>query len=976
MPEDRTRLSVVHARVPGRLRVRVPSLIGRPDRAEAVRTHLAARLDIERVSVSTTTGSVLLNYPARLDAGTMVDLLRQALAEALWGKPPRQAGADRAPAGARIADPDTVAWHSQSPERVATLLDTSLEHGLGSGDARGRLRRDGPNALPRQRGTSALALAFKQVNTLPVGMLTVSAVVSAATGGVGDSVATMGVVAVNALLGYVTEGQAERAIQALVDDSTLKVTVKRDGNVRRIASSGLVRGDVIEVRAGEQVTADARLVADRTLRIDESTLTGETFPVTKGHGAGLEDAAPIVARPTMLHAGTIVAEGWGRAVVVATGARTQAARIALVSQSTVRPQAPLEGELDALARTLAKIAVGACGLYFGIGVLRGRRLVAMLRDALALAVAAVPEGMPVVATTTMALGLGRMQRKGMLIRQIPAVQSLGALQTVCVDKTGTMTINRMTVVAAVAGVGDVPLDDRGALSPLVRAAALNNDAASNGEHVQGSSATERTLIDFARGQGADVDRIRADRPRLSTMERGVDRPWMATFHAGGEPSVFVKGAPDAVLRLCTDVGVGTGARPLTEADRERILERNDAIAARPARVLGFAQGCDGRAGELPDRLTWLGLVGMVDPLRPGAQTFVSSLRDAGIDTVMITGDQAATASAIARDLGLGRDGTIRVIDSTELAGLAPELQAELVARTDVFARASAHDKLAIVKALQTGGRVVGMTGDGVNDGPALKASDIGIAMGASGADLAREVANVVIRDDKLETLVDAISEGRTVYANIRRALNFLITTNMSEIMVGLVEALHGPGELETPMELLWINLATDILPGLGLALAPPSEDAMLRPPRAAEEPIIAPRQFRRMTTDASIIAAAALGAHFVGLGRYGPGPRTRAMTFLSLSVGQLLFAFISQRQDLRKLRMSQLLANPALDAAMLGSLGLAVAPFGFPGLRRLLGVAPLTRTDAMIALLAGIAPAATIFAGRGIERGIPTREQD
>lgn len=452
-----------------------------------------------------------------------------------------------------------------------------------------------------------------------------------------------------------------------------------------------------------------------------------------------------------------------------------------------------------------------------------------------------------------------------------------------------------------------------------------------------------------------------------TVPRGVSRPYMTTIHDGEGPATVVKGAPDAVLALCDRFLSDGVERPLDSDARERILTLNDAVAARPARVLGFARATDPPAGDQPRGLTWLGLIGMVDPLRPGAAPFVKAMQTAGLTPVIITGDQAATAGAIARDLGLGRDGQVRIVDTGELGALDPALLAALVGSVDVFARVSAHEKLAIVQALQAGGRVVGMTGDGVNDGPALRAADVGIAMGASGTDLARDVANVVIRDDDLETLVDAIAQGRSVYRNIGRALEFLITTNMSEILLELAEALHGPGELETPMELLWINLVTDVLPGLGLAMAEADKDAMQRPPRARNEPIVTRADMRRMAIDGTSIAGAAFAAHLYALARYGAGPRTRAVSYMSLSLGQLIYTLVCQRRNIRDLQPVALLNNPRLNGAILLSVGMAVLPLVVPPLGRLLGIGRIGAVDAAVAVAAAVAPSASVLIRRAIQ---------
>jgi Ca2+-transporting ATPase len=563
------------------------------------------------------------------------------------------------------------------------------------------------------------------------------------------------------------------------------------------------------------------------------------------------------------------------------------------------------------------------------------------------------------------------------VRRIDTVESMGALQLICLDKTGTLTRNRLEVVETVTGLSRDGGAGGAAEAQMLRVAALNNEATPSHDGAQGSSATERALMNHAAQAGIDVAALRGERPQTGMIERTSERPLMITFHGGPGPAVAVKGAPEALLQRCTHLLDGDETRALTEADRDRILALNDELAGRPARVLGFASRSSAPDDEAPEDLsglTWLGLMAMVDPLRPGARQFIESMHAAGIGTVMITGDQSATAGAIARELNLSGDKPLRIIDAPELSSLDPEVLGGVARQAHVFSRVSAQDKLSIVRALQKDGSVVGMTGDGVNDGPALKAADVGIAMGASGSALARDVANVVIRDDELETLSDAVAQGRAVYRNIRRALEFLISTNMSEIIVGIAEAAHGPGELETPMELLWINLVSDVLPGLGLALADPDEDVMRQPPRARGDPVIPPEDFRRMSLDSGTIAAAALVPHFVGLARFGPGPQTRGMTFLSLSLGQLFYTLTCQRTDVRKLRPDRLLENRMLDAALLTSVGTAVLPFFVPPLRRLLGIAPLNAGAAAISLAGAAAPAVGVLARRGVSLQLETVE--
>ncbi len=942
------------------MRLAVPLIRGNARLAKHLADALVRDERISKAESRAVSGSVILHLRADIEDRA----LKTRVAAALDGAPLRRPPGSPAQAGLKS---DGGAWHARSVAEVARLLETDIDNGLSGAAARARLARHGANVLPQDRGVSRMQLVLKQFESLPVALLGASAAVSLATGGVADAVATLAVVGVNAAFGYATEGQAEVAIQKLMDRSAQPVPVRRGGRDMRVPAAEIVPGDLLVIQPGIPVAADARLVTAERLRADESALTGETYPVKKSPQAEIGRDATVGERPTMLHAGTLVSEGCGTALVTATAGHTASARAALLSRSATRPRAPVERELDRLGDQLVAVSLAACGLFFVIGRVRGLPLREILKDALALAVAAVPEGLPVVATTTMSLGIRRMERRGILIRRMDTVETLGSVQTLCLDKTGTLTQNRMLVSAAMSGLeGEGAAPAAETLRRLAEAAALNNDVQTGGNSGLGASQTEVALLDFATRNGVDVDGLRSAFPRLATVQRAPGQPWMATMHDRKTPATTVKGAPDILLAACSHVLEGTGPRPLSDTDRNRVLRANDALAARPARVLGFAQ-----SGALPDGgalhdLTWLGLVAFVDPLRDGARDFIAGMHKAGLRTIMMTGDQAATAAATARELDLGGGGPLRIVDSPELSGLDSELIGGLARNTHVFSRVSAQNKLAIVQALQRGGDVVAMTGDGVNDGPALKAADVGIAMGASGSDLARDVANVVIRDDDLNTLAEAIAQGRGVYRNIRRALEFLITTNLSEILVGTVEAIHGPSELETPMELLWINLVSDVLPGLGLALADPDPDAMERPPRPRGEAIIPPSDLRRMLQDSATIAAASLAVHFIGLSRHGPGPRTRAMTYLSLSLGQLLYTLTCQRGDVRKLDPKRILENRKLDAAVLASGCMAVLPFFLPALRRMLGIAPLGPAGIAVGMAGAVAPAAAVLARRGV----------
>jgi len=560
-------ITLEHATGAGRVRLRARPLRGNAALAARLETLLRAEDAVFRAEARARTGSIILHHDPARPRERVVARVAALLAQARQG-PPRADARSRPGATAAIATGDqSTPWHRLPPQDVARHLGSDAARGLTSEQAAARLAEEGANRLPDPARTSALSRVAAQFNSLPVMMLAGSAVVSGATGGSADALATLTVIAANAVLGYVTEGQAEAVIETLTVDDARRVTVPvlRDGAAIAVPSSELVRGDLYRVGPGMQLAADARVMSAQGLRADESMLTGETLPVWKSGTAEVAETAPVGSRPTMLHAGTIVTEGRGTAMVVATGPNTVAARITALSQAASRPRAPVEAELDRLGGQLAYLSLGACGLLFGVGWVRGYALAGLLRDAVALAVAAVPEGLPVVATTTMALGLKRMERRGILIRRIDAVESLGALQTMCLDKTGTLTQNRMRVVAAAPGLDEVPLTDLDALGALAEVAALNNDGHFGPEGPTGSTATEHALLDFAADCGLDVGALQERVPRTDGIARGPDRPWMATVHADraamSRRRARVGLAFPGACRFGNAVGHGTGKHP-------------------------------------------------------------------------------------------------------------------------------------------------------------------------------------------------------------------------------------------------------------------------------------------------------------------------------------------------------------------------------------------------------------------------------
>jgi Ca2+-transporting ATPase len=628
----------------------------------------------------------------------------------------------------------------------------------------------------------------------------------------------------------------------------------------------------------------------------------------------------------------------------------------------------MEKELRTIGNQLVLISGAVCGLVFLTGLLRGRGLLEMLKTSIALAVAAVPEGLPTVATTTLALGIRDMRRHKVLIRHLDAVETLGAVQTICLDKTGTITMNRMTVVAVYAGDKRFQVSEGVFLREgkyvnahaveellrLIHISVLCNEtevSMQEGEYVLRGSSTENALIHMAVHAGVDGLALRRRFPLLQVTHRSENRNFMMTVHeflSEGRLTA-VKGSPIEVLAMCRWHIKDGKVETLNEEDRLSIETENERMAGEALRVLGVAYMQVRDGDEEEDGFTWLGLAGMADPTRKGVKELIEVFHRAGIDTVMITGDQSPTAYAVGRSLDLSNGGQLEILDSTHLASIEPEVIRALCERVHVFSRVSPAHKLQIVQALQGAGKVVAMTGDGINDGPALKAADIGIAMGTTGTDVAREIADVVLEDDNLETMVIAIGRGRTIYGNIRKSVHFLLATNMSEIMVTFTAMAAGMGQPLSAMQLLWINLMSDIVPGLALALEPPEPDVMSRPPRNPREPILKAADFKRLAFESAVLSAGALGAYGYGIMRYGRGPAASTMAFMSLTVGQLLHSISCRSERHGIFDRGNLPPNRYLNAALGGSLALQVLAAAVPGIRGLLGIAPLGLLDYAVA---------------------------
>ena len=758
---------IVHAAVAGRLRLRHPGLIAREDVARAVEAALRHQPGIASVRASALTGSVLFGYGPPMTARRLARALDAAVAGRPPGWPPRQPAARSLSAAATpVAAPphgQGDPWHVMPCDEVADRLGTRGSAGLAADEAAHRLAAYGRNELRRSEPRALAAIFGEQLTSLPIALLGASAALSVATGGIADAVMIAAVVLLNAGIATATERQAERTILGLSNYAHQPVTVVRAGARLAVDPGDLVPGDLLLLERGTLVPADARLIDGDDLTVNEAPLTGEALPVHKDAQVLLAPETGLPERANMVFRGTAVTGGTGTALVTATGTVTEIGRVQALLGSLRPPETPIQRQLGDVGRELVIVNGLICGVVFGLGLWRGQGLVPTLRSAISLAVAAIPEGLPAVATTTLAVGIQDMRRRNVLVRKIDAVETLGAVEVIGLDKTGTLTENRMATVALHADDAMLALDaaqltrrgaDAGAgthsvVRRLFEVAALCNEAIvrplAEGFQVEGTP-TESALVEGALALGVDVPQIRLSARVLETAGRGDGRKRMSTLHeaADGGRLLCVKGDPVEVLALCTAYRSADGVKPLDHRLRAAVLRANERMAGQALRVLGVAVGETGGNPREEAELVWLGLAGLANPIRPSVLPALKRLHGAGIRPVMITGDQSATAFAIARNLDLNNGGELKVLEAGQIAGLQPEVLAALVAQPQVFARVSPVDKLNIVKALQANGRIVAMTGDGINDGPALRAANVGIAMGGAGTDVAREVADIVL----------------------------------------------------------------------------------------------------------------------------------------------------------------------------------------------------------------------------------------
>ncbi|HSO04174.1 MAG TPA: cation-translocating P-type ATPase [Candidatus Limnocylindrales bacterium] len=845
-------------------------------------------------------------------------------------------------------------WHTLEAADVVSALASDAGVGLSATEAERRLIEYGANVLPVQPGRSVWRMIVDQVADPMIALLVVAAVVSGIVGEPADTIVITVIVLLNAVIGVVQERRAEQAMAALRAMSAPSAEVVRDGVEQQVDAAQLVPGDLVVLADGAIVPADLRLVSIASLRVAEAALTGESQPVSKRVEPVTDPHAPIGDRRSMAFRGTFVTQGRGRGVVVGTGTQTELGAIADLLMTADVVRTPLQRRLSQFGGRIALAVVAICAVVFGTGLLRGEDPGLMFLTAISLAVAAVPEALPAVVAVTLALGARRMAHHNALVRRLPAVETLGSVTWICSDKTGTLTENRMRVevldVGSAARLPDSAVE-AGAMAALLDVLVLCNDATlgAGGSPATGDP-TEIALLEAARDRGVDPEARRAARPRIDEVPFDSGRKLMVTIH--DEPGVgrltLVKGAPEAIVTLCA----------LSGSEQSDVLAHCDALAARGLRVLAAAHRVDdpsqphapGWAAppDIPHQLTLLGVVGMIDPPRQEAPAAVAECRVAGITPVMITGDHPATAAAIARRLGILEAGDDEVLTGPALTRLDDSELAEVVGRVRVYARVDPEQKIRIVRALQAEGQSVAMTGDGVNDAPALRQAEIGVAMGLGGTDVAREAADMVLLDDRFATIVTAVREGRRIYDDIRKFIRYALTGNTGEIWVVFLAPFLGMPVPLLPIHILWVNLITDGLPGLALAEEPAERDVMARPPRPPEESIFARGLGIHVLWVGGLIAALTLGTQAWALSE--DTRQWQSMVFTVLVFCQLVHS-MAIRSESRSLFRMGLLTNRALLGAIVLSVLLQLALLYVPWLQGVFRTTALTPAQLAVVFL-------------------------
>jgi cation-transporting ATPase F len=848
-------------------------------------------------------------------------------------------------------------WHHLPVNEVLELFESNPQRGLDTFAVRRRQEHFGPNQLTTRRGKSPLVKFLLQFRNPLIFILVVASLVTAVLKDPLDAAVILGVVLINAVIGYIQEARAEQAIAALSKTMTAEATVVRGGATVRLPATELAPGDIVLLAAGARVPADMRLIATRDLQVAEAALTGESLPVAKDAAQTLSPETVLAERKNMAYASTLVTYGTGTGIVTATGDRTEVGRISQLLSEAVELETPLTRKIGQFSKVLLVVILLLAAATFGIGLLRGQEFVETLFAAITLAVGAIPEGLPAAVTVTLAIGVNRMAKRRAIIRNLPAVETLGSTTVICSDKTGTLTQNEMTVTELRTLGGTYPVSGTGyalegeingewrsdkALAEMLRAGLWCNDsqlAQTNGRWTVTGDPTEGALIAVARKANLDI----AAPPRLDSIPFDSQHQYMATLHENG--MVYIKGAAEVLLERCSG-GLDEAGKPAPcPADHFRAYMEE--MASRGLRVLAFARlekhGARRLSFDDIQNLTLLGLQGMIDPPRPEAVTAVRASQRAGIAVKMITGDHALTAAAVGRQIGLCSGDCGEVLTGAELARLTDAELIEKAQQVNVFARVAPEQKLRLVEALQARGHVVAMTGDGVNDAPALKQADIGVAMGITGTDVSKEAADMILTDDNFASIEAAVEEGRGIFDNLTKFIAWTLPTNLGEGLVLLAAIVAGATLPILPIQILWINMVTAAVLGTTLALEPKESDIMRRKPRNPDEPILSGALLFRILLVGLIILAGAFGLFEYELGRGASVEEARTVSVNVVIFVEILYLFNARSLTESPFRLG-FFSNPW---AIGGAIGMVLIQMLFtyaPFMNRLFGSAPMSLT--------------------------------
>lgn len=819
-------------------------------------------------------------------------------------------------------------WYTESTEEILSKLNTDEIQGLSSSDVDLRLEKYGYNELKEERGKSFFTKIKEQFSDFLVLILIAAAIVSIFVGEKTDAIVILAIVVLNAFLGIYQEGRAEKSLEALRQMSSPTAKVIRNGHLEIVSANTIVPGDMVILEAGDIIPADLRLIESANLKIEEASLTGESIPVEKDAHTNFNDDVPLGDRVNMAYMSTIVTYGRGRGIVVETGHDTEIGKIATAIQSYESETTPLQRSLNQLGKFLGIATVIICIIVFGVGLIQGRDVLDMFMVAISLAVAAIPEGLPAIVTIVLALGMSKMVKRHAIVKKLLAVETLGSTTVICSDKTGTLTQNEMTVVKVfvdgkvldITGIGYEPkgdflldeekvdTDSIGNLETLLSIAILTNDAQLEenlGTYRIIGDPTEGALITLAGKANLDKEHMNSTYPRLYEIPFDSSRKMMTTFHENYiEDKIisFTKGAPDIIIDRCKYISIGDKILPFDKELKEKVLETNSTFSRKALRVLAFAYR---EYDSLPENIStenneidmvFVGLVGMIDPPREEAKEAIRKCKKAGIDTVMITGDYKETAFAIAKELGMAEDESQAMMGS-ELDSISDEELKDIVKNTKVYARVSPDHKVRIVSALKANGNITAMTGDGVNDALALKKADIGVSMGITGTDVAKNTAELILTDDNFASIVAAVEEGRIIYDNIKKFVFFLLSCNIGEILIVFTSILLKLPVPLLPIQLLWLNLVTDSFPALALGVEKGDPDIMSRPPRDPNKPLLGRDLMTGILIQSIAIAASSIFAYMLALKRHPDDLITaRAITFTTLITAELLRAYSSRSE--------------------------------------------------------------------------------